>query len=101
MAPVHWNWHSVTFGTALAANRSAAKAAVVALMEQASRKELFAGGDPRAQGGGHAPVEGPWNCQREKRLSYGAKHDAKGRISAVSRTFVVSSSTQRTENAGQ
>lgn len=70
MSLAHWNWHLVTFGIALAAgHRLVAKAAVVALTGQETQKELFADGDRRAQGGGHALGEGPWNSVKEIWLS--------------------------------
>jgi hypothetical protein len=54
------------FGIALAAgHRLVGKAAVVALTGQVTQKELFADGDLRAQGGGHALGEGPWNSERD------------------------------------
>lgn len=70
MALVHSNWHLVTFGIALAegllANRPAAKTAVVALAEQVIPKALFVDGGLRAQGGGHAPGEGPWSLVKRE-----------------------------------
>lgn len=65
MTLVHWNWHLVAFGIALAADQLVAKAAAVTLAGQVTPKELFADGDLRAQDEDHALDEGPWNAIRE------------------------------------
>jgi len=66
MVLVHWNWHLVMFGIALAerlhGNHSGAKVAVVALVALVglvTPTELFVDVDQRAPGGGHALGEGP------------------------------------------